>query len=278
MPEQNVLGIDLGTSKSGICWLEGSKIASLQCVKPEKLIPRLDELRKAHGPPSVVVVDVPIDPTSASGFRLVDRVFMRGLFNNNHVGLQPNNPDLLDLTATFEPLRAWCKTNAVTYCNKCPVPQTGILREAMPNIALGMLCKPDNLLAAKKRLRFRYGRGANIAPIVVIFECLQGTVNGFFEPLIKPPISWEALEKLAEGQKQWQADDLIAALTCGTLGWWCCHSTEVGYVQENRGHYLLPPARFHRPEWLSELRKILLDDDFAAVQTNLLQSGTEIQV
>ena len=50
----------------------------------------------------------------------------------------------------------------------------------MPNPAFGVLCPPDSLLMLKKRLRFRYGRGKNIASIIVAFECHSGQRSEFF--------------------------------------------------------------------------------------------------
>lgn len=268
MSELCVLGIDLGTRKSGICWIMGRRIQALRYVNAGELVAVLEHFRQEHGAPDVVVIDVPIDARWGKGFRLVDRVFMRGLFNNNHTGLQPNNPDLLDLAATLGPVRAWCDELGARYCNRCPIPQQGVLLETMPNVALGMLCDPQELIEPRRRLRFRYGRGKNVAQIVTVFECLQGTAHGFFTVMENPPLTWAALAECAKDGPAWQSDDLIAALTCGTLAWWCRHTGEVGYIREEHGHYLLPPPRLVHPTWREELRKILGDPLFENLQTN----------
>jgi len=280
MTESNqVLGIDLGTAKSGLCWIDGNKVVALTTCSASELVNQLEMISKDRGFPSAVVVDVPIDPTAAAGFRLTDRVFVRGLFNNNHVGLQPNNPDLLNLAATFEPLREWCISHGIRYSNEFPGPKAGVLRETMPNVALGMLSSPSDLLIIKKKLRFRYGRGSNVAPVVVCFECLQPK-HSFFAPVVNAPDSWDALLEVASTATNSQSDDLIAALTCAMLAWWCCNSNEISYVHEARGHYLLPPRTAIHSKWHKELLRILGDDDFADVKTNLrdLPAGRQATV
>ncbi|OJW13113.1 MAG: hypothetical protein BGO49_20145 [Planctomycetales bacterium 71-10] len=69
-----------------------------------------------------------------------------------------------------------------------------------------------------------------------------------------------------------QSDDLIAAMLCAVLGWWSAHTDEVGFVREERGHYLMPPARLVHPNWLHELTSILLSQDFCKVETNLISA------
>lgn len=94
----NYLGIDLGIVKSGVCWIADDRMVALTVELSDQLINALNQLAGHYGTPTVTLVDAPIDPQGEAGFRPVDRVFMRGLFNNNHIGLQPNNPDLLKLS------------------------------------------------------------------------------------------------------------------------------------------------------------------------------------
>jgi predicted RNase H-like nuclease len=272
MAEKHVIGIDLGTRKSGVCWIAGSEIVFLRTVETEILINTLSELEQKHQTPTAVVVDAPIDATSEAGFRRIDRVFMRGLFNNNHVGLQPNNPDLLDMLGEIQALVKWCEERSIKYSNEFPAADERVLRETMPNPAFGVLSAPDSLLQLKKRLRFRYGRGKNIAPITVAFECCAGNPNSLFAPLKRAPTNWEALESIPNRVADEQSDDLIAALVCASLAWWQVHSDSIGYVKEERGHYLLPPAHMIHPEWTEELSRILDHEDFKSVETNLRPS------
>jgi len=269
MAGRHCIGIDLGTRKSGVCSIVDKSIHHLKTALTASLISTLTSLAKQVGTPSIVVVDVPIAAVEGSGFRLVDRVFMRGKFNNNHVGIQPNNPDLLAMGSVLESLREWCAGCGIHYSNEFPGPRDGVLRETMPNVAFGMTANPTDLLATKAKLRFRFGRGKNIAPVIVAFECLNGKVVEFFRPIQDAPRSWDALEKKIGKVKGEQSDDLIAALVCGTLAWWACNTEEVGYVREDRGHYLLPPRKAMENEWLDELTVILQGDHFRDVKTNL---------
>jgi predicted RNase H-like nuclease len=204
-----------------------------------------------------------------AGFRLIDRVFMRGLFNNNNVGLQPNNPDLLDMADEVQALTEWCNAKGIQYSNDFPSENPCVLRETMPNPAFGILSNPADLFQLKRRLRFRYGRGSNVAPIVVAFECLAGHAVELFQPIENAPGDWDALEQVPQNLTDSQSDDLIAALVCGALAWWQANTNEVGFVREMRGHYLLPPSRMIHQTWRDELSRILSDDDFAAVETNI---------
>ena len=274
MSENHVIGIDLGTRKSGVCWIAGNHIAVLQTITTVKLIAELTEIERQQRPPSIVVVDAPIDPTAVAGFRDIDRVFMRGLFNNNHVGLQPNNPDLLNMLGEIEALMEWCEARGIQYSNDFNQRNQRLLRETMPNTALGILAAPNDLLILKRRLRFRYGRGSNVAPIIVAYECLEGhPPTELFQPLVNAPMDWNALEQFPQNMAQVQSDDLIAAMVCGSLAWWQANSDETGYVREERGHYLLPPARMIHQEWVAEICRILGHADFAAVETNLCPIG-----
>jgi hypothetical protein len=264
----DVLGIDLGTRKSGVCWVSGNEIAVLRTINTEDLVESLTEIEEQQETPHVVVVDAPIDPTDGEGFRDIDRFFMKGLFNNNHVGLQPNNPDLLNMNAEVEALRMWCHDRNIQYSNDFPTNDARTLRETMPNPAFGILSCPDALLPVKRRLRFRYGRGCNVAPIIVAFETLVGQPCEFLDVLDNAPVDWNALEQIPENMAQEQSDDLVAALVCVSLAWWHLNTDEVGFVKEDRGHYLLPPCRLVHQRWLAEIRRILARDEFEDVETN----------
>lgn len=140
--------------------------------------------------------------------------------------------------------------------------------ETMPNVSLGILTAPNLLLDRKYKLRFRYGRGRNIAPIVVAFECLESKASEFFASIKGVPISWALLEEAAN-VREVQADDLISAFTCAALGWWAGSHREYSYVHNGRGHYILPPKRFVHEAWRSEINRILRDPVFQGVSTNL---------
>lgn len=268
MPNKDVVGIDLGTRKSGVCWIKGNEVVRLETVQTANLVATLTQFEQQYQRPSAVVVDAPIDPTAGAGFRLIDRVFMRGLFNNNHVGLQPNNPDLLNMVAEIQSLVEWCEERGIQYSNEFPAQNEQVLRETMPNLAFGVLSAPNELLQLKRTLRFRYGRGDNIAPITVAFECLANVPNQLFAPLQHAPANWNELEEIPLNIVDEQSDDLIAALVCASLAWWQVNS-EIGYVKEDRGHYLLPPSRMIHPEWVAEICRILNHNDFNAVETNI---------
>ncbi len=280
MKRKHVIGIDLGTRKSGVCWIAGNELAFLSTIETLNLVDSLAEIEAEQDVPTVVVVDAPIDPTDGGGFRDIDRVFMRGLFNNNHIGLQPNNPDLLNMANEVAALAGWCNERGIEYSNDFPSESEKVLRETMPNPALGILSAPETLMPVKQRLRFRYGRGKNVPPIVVAFESLQGGAISLFEHLEGAPMNWDTLEQLPQNLRIEQSDDLIAALVCGSLAWWQANTNEVGFVTEDRGHYLLPPLRLIHADWSDEICRILGDDDFADVETNLcparqVQEGQE---
>lgn len=270
MNAKDVIGIDLGTSKSGVCWISGVDVVHLQTVQTENLLAFLTQAEQDCRCPTTVVVDAPINPGVGGGFRLIDRVFMRGHFNNNHVGLQPNNPDLLNMMGVLQPLIEWCEARGILYSNEFPVPGDRGLRETMPNVALGMLTAPATLLQMKRRLRFRYGRGANVAPITVAFESLGEGPVPLFAPLRNAPTTWVDLEAVPQGVQGEQADDLIAGLVCAALAWWQANSDVVGYVKGEQGHYLLPPLHMIHPDWLAELRRILVNEDFALIDSNMV--------
>jgi hypothetical protein len=269
MTVKSVVGIDLGTRKSGVCWIAGNDVVRLETVQTENLVVSLTQIEQQYQHPTAIVVDAPIDPTASAGFRLIDRVFMRGLFNNNHVGLQPNNPDLLNMMGWIQALIEWCEGREIQYTNEFPSPHERVLRETMPNPAFGILSSPDALLQLKRTLRFRYGRGDNIAPITVAFECHANAQNQLFAPLQHAPKNWNELESIPQGIGGEQYDDLIAAFVCASLAWCQVNSDEIGFVKEARGHYLLPPARMIHPAWIAEICRILDHDDFGAVETNV---------
>lgn len=269
MTRRSVIGIDLGTRKSGVCWISDNNVVCLRTIPTADLTTRLSEFEQQHQPPSAVVVDAPINPTFGTGFRKIDRVFMRGLFNNNHVGLQPNNPDLLNLTNEVQELTKWCEARGVRYSNEFSGDEEPVLRETMPNPALGILSAPNEVLRLKQSLRFRFGRGCNIAPIIVAFECVSNSTIQLFAPLQNAPKSWTELEQIPQGIIGEQSDDLIAALVCAALGWWQINSHEISYVKEACGHYLLPPARMIHPDWVSEICRIVNHADFDSVETNV---------
>lgn len=269
MTTKNVVGIDLGTRKSGVCWIAGTDIVRLETVQTENLVDSLTQIENQNQRPLAVVVDAPIDPTAGAGFRRIDRVFMRGLFNNNYVGLQPNNPDLLNMQGEIQALIEWCADRDISYSNEFPSRNERVLRETMPNLAFGILSAPNALLKLKRTLRFRYGRGDNIAPIIVAFECHATALSQFFAPLQHAPTNWNELEKIPHGLVGEQSDDLIAALVCASLAWWQVNSNEIGYVKEARGHYVLPPPRMCHTEWVAEICRILDHNDFEAVETNV---------
>lgn len=269
MAAKNVVGIDLGTRKSGVCWIAGNEVVRFATVQTVNLVALLTQIEQQYQRPTAVVVDAPIDPTAGAGFRRIDRVFMRGLFNNNHVGLQPNNPDLLNMMGEIQTLIEWCAAREIQYSNEFPAPHERVLRETMPNPAFGILSAPNALLQLKRTLRFRYGRGDNIAPITVAFECHANAPNQLFAPLQHAPTNWNELEQIPHGIVGEQSDDLIAALVCASLAWWQVNSNEIAFVREGRGHYLLPPARMIHPEWVAEICRILDHDDFDAVETNV---------
>jgi hypothetical protein len=177
---------------------------------------------------------------------------------------------LLDLFSQIDSLKEWCGDLGIYYSNEFEGRARGVLRETMPNPAYGVLCSPDDLLLLKRRLRFRYGRGGNIAPIIVAFECHSGQQNEFFSPIRNAPKEWDSLETIIGTLGGEQSDDLIAAMLCALLGWWSANTDEVGFVREERGHYLMPPARLVHPEWKSELARILRSKDFHEVTTNLI--------
>lgn len=269
MTAKNVIGIDLGTRKSGVCWIAGNRVVRLETIQTENLIESLNRFEQLYQQPTALVVDAPIDPTAGDGFRLIDRVFMRGLFNNNHVGLQPNNPDLLNMLGEIQALVEWCEGRGIQYSNEFPAPHERVLRETMPNPALGILSPPNSVLQLKRTLRFRYGRGENIAPIIVAFECQANLLNQLLAPLENAPTNWNELEQIPQGIVGEQSDDLIAGLVCASLAWWQVNTNEIGYVREDRGHYLLPPARIIHHEWIAEICRIIGHNDFNAVETNL---------
>lgn len=264
----NVIGIDLGSVKSGVCWIADGKVSELKSVPASELTESLDLLARIHGDVAEVVVDAPMAAggAAASAFRRVDRVFMRGLFNNNHAGLQPNNPALLDLGVPLEDLADWCSARLVRYSNEFPAEGPRV-REAMPNVALGVLADPAVLLAVKQRLRFRYGRGASVAPIVVAFEALLGSNCDFLRPLTGGSVvDWSVVEA-RDPEHFWQADDLVSAATCACLGWQDAQGI-AGYVSDPAGHYLLPPLAMARAPWVAEVRRILADPDFGSMSSS----------
>jgi predicted RNase H-like nuclease len=269
MTAKSVVGIDLGKRKSGVCWISGDEVVRLETFQTENLVASLTGIEQQDQHPTAIVVDAPIDPTEGAGFRLIDRVFMRGLFNNNHVGLQPNNPDLLNMKGEIQALIEWCKARNIHYTNEFPSQDERVLRETMPNPAFGILSSPNALLQLKEPLRFRYGRGKNIAPITVAFECHANAENQLFAPLQHAPKNWKELEGIPQGIAEEQSDDLIAALVCASLAWWHVNSDQISFVKEARGHYLLPPAHMIHTEWIAEICQILDHDDFATVKTNL---------
>ena len=269
MAVKSVIGIDLGTRKSGVCWVSGNDIVRLKTFQTENLIASLTQIEQTDRCPTALVVDAPIDPTGGAGFRRIDQVFMRGLFNNNHIGLQPNNPDLLNLMGNVQALVEWCRARGIEYSNQFPPSSERVLRETMPNPAFGILSAPNELLQLKRILRFRYGRGSNVAPITVAFECLGNAPNPLFAPLQNAPTNWAELQQIPQDIVHEQSDDLIAALVCASLAWWQINSDEIAYVKEERGHYLLPPVRMIRPEWLTEICRIVNHADFDGVETNV---------
>lgn len=259
----SVIGVDLGTAKSGLCGIVDGRVQLLEVVPPDDLAAKFAEFARAHGNPQEVVVDAPIAPegVGATGFRSVDRVFMRGLFNNNHVGLQPNNPALLDLAPPLAVLSASCASMGLRYSNAFPE-TAPCIRETHPNAALGVLSDPNELKRVKRTLRFRYGRGDNVAPIVVAFEALVGSVVPLLEPLTAgAPLTWELVEchGLEAGS---QGDDIVAALTCACLAWQEASGASVGYVSDTGGHYLLPPRDMAHASWVIELRRIIEESGF----------------
>ena len=270
LPENVVLGIDLGTAKSGVCWIKGNSIHQIETIRTAALATYLEQKSTSLPTPKVVVVDVPIDPTSASGYRLVDRAFMRGRFNNSVMGLSPNNPDFLNLEGSYLPIKLWFDKLHICYSNQFQFNCDNSLRETFPNAALGMLVPPSEYLAAKRRLRFRYGQGKNRKPVIVAFEALAGRDHEFFKPINGVPKTWEQLEAKSQDLRNEQSDDLIAATVCGCLAWWACNTDRVGFVSEERGHYLLPPREMLDRAWLKEIDTILCGAEFKNVKTNLV--------
>jgi molecular chaperone DnaK (HSP70) len=61
MPAKSVIGIDLGTRKSGVCWVSGNDIVRLQTFETETLIATLTQLEQQDQCPTALVVDAPID-------------------------------------------------------------------------------------------------------------------------------------------------------------------------------------------------------------------------
>ncbi len=283
MSNLTVIGIDVGIRKSGVCRISGNRLRELKTINTAHL---RDWLEEAESTPKMIVIDAPIDPTNGGGFRDIDRAFMRGRFNNNHAGLQPNNPDLLNLGGIIEYLKGWCCDRGIFYSNQFshrPLSengQAGVLRETMPNVSLGTLSPPKELCKTKKKLRFRYGRGSNVAPIVVAYETAVGTnrIKGFLGGIENAPCNWEELEgwrDRAAGQgadrqaEEQQADDLIAALVCAVLGWLEVNHGNIGYVKGSRGHYVLPPPTLIDGEWKKEIRGILNCSDFCKLESNI---------
>lgn len=283
MSDLTVIGIDVGIRKSGVCRISGNRLRELKTINTAHL---RDWLEEAESTPKIIVIDAPIDPTNGGGFRDIDRAFMRGQFNNNHAGLQPNNPDLLNLGGIIECLKGWCCNRGIFYSNQFPLGpfnegrQGGILRETMPNVSLGILSSPQELRNNKTKLRFRYGRGNNVAPIVVAYETAVDTekIREFLNGIGDAPCNWAELEDWrdrAAGQgvdrqaEEQQADDLIAALVCAVLGWLEVKHGNVGYVKGSRGHYVLPPPTLIDGEWKEEIRRILNCNDFSELESNI---------
>lgn len=276
MHSTSVIGIDLGKKTTGICHLKTTgnawSIGQLSTVETPKLESVLTDINVQAGPVVRVVVDAPIGESKVASFRPVDKVFMRGEFNNNNKGLQPNNPGLLDIDVSV--LKATVGAWGMLYSNDwLASPSQPVLRETFPNVVMGTVLDPDALLEHRNLLRFRFGKGRSVPFVSAAFDFVvkNNHVPPFFEVLEDADsMSWEWLDSVANFEaRTGRSDDLIAALSCALVAahdW----NGNGGYVSvsasndgtEVAGHYTLP-GRVHMDEqWANEINRICSDAEF----------------
>lgn len=282
-----VIGLDLGTSKTGASVLEKNEddglwhCTHLDVVETDQAFGHLSELIDHPEQVIRIVVDAPIGrKDSVESYRPVDKLFMRGQFNNNHVGLQPNNPGLLniDYSALTASLRQewgiawsddWDKASS----------EARLMRETFPNPVLGMLFAPEVIKEQRRLLRFRFGRGRNVPVVSAVWDLIakQGTSPSFFDLLDQASaLDWSWLsqmssDRMATSTENRQGDDLIAALTCALVGAHEVNGT-AGHVRVTNddesdfsaGHYLLPHRDHIHPRWLQELQRLTSEADFSS--------------
>lgn len=275
-----VLGLDLGTRKTGLAILQETAPHTwsnhlLMVVPTTKLVPLLRDLIGPHHPDVVrVMVDAPFGLQKVETYRAMDRLFMRGLFNNNHVGLQPNNPGLLNID--IAPLAELLHTWQIRWSNHFDPEPTSqrCIRETFPNLVLGLLFAPDAFRIHRRRLRFQFGRGSNVPVVSTAFDLLDHATRSshphqnlpaFFTILTDTSqLTWDWLWSQIHTQKSPpQADDLIAALTCALVGAHEFRSTS-GFVRTTLhpeddprcGHYALPGPDLIHPAWHIEINEL----------------------
>lgn len=284
-----VIGLDLGTSKTGVSILKQIKggetwqCTHLNVVEAEKVFKYISGEVPVPQRVRRVVVDAPIsdEGQSVQSFRPIDRLFMRGQFNNNHVGLQPNNPHLLniDYNALTKPLnKEWGMAWSDEWGDSSLRTETRVIRETFPNPVLGMLFSPCTLKERRALLRFRFGRGKNVPVVSAAFDLIaeRGAPPAFFDILDESNlIDWKWLcctdsDQTTMGVKRPQGDDLIAALSCALVGAHEVNGT-AGYVSVTgeaeadspAGHYLLPHRKHIHQDWLDELRDLIDEAEFS---------------
>ena len=269
--EAPIIGLNLGVKKTGVCALDGvGGVDVLTSVSTGELNAFLDVLEEESGVPARVVADTPLQEEAPLGFRSFEQGFMQGLFSNTQVGLQPKDPSAPG--PKLGPIKWWLRNHGLSWSNEFPAGTAGVSRETDANVALGLLVDPALLLEHRHALRFRYGRGKYLAPVVVAFDLLaqRQVVHPFFQPVLgDQPLSWAWLEGASntsfEQKANAQADELIAALTCALLGTYEL-SGSATQIRDEDGHYLLPPAALIHDAWKRELSWILKDPTFADVQ------------
>lgn len=283
--EKSVIGLDLGTKKAGICCLSNEirpsswSVSTLKVSKEEYVVEELKNIVDDATRISRVVIDAPVGQgNTVEGYRAIDRFFMRRDFNNNNVGLQPNNPNLLKIDT--QELKGLLSEWEIEWSNDWngDSQHSRLMRETFPNVVLGMLFEPDKIEEHRRKLRFQFGRGSNVPVVSAAFDLISKNKNkrasDFLSILnVSDTLDWEWLYGRHESNDkvsiETQGDDLIAALACALVGVYDLQGN-AGYVRTRQdeqddiveGHYLLPGAEHLHPAWKQEIQKIYSEAEF----------------